>query len=248
MATAGVPAAQEARGALEPVQQRPSVEQTVEQAFDEGHDADIPSDIGYVLDGAGEKKRRQSFAEQRRNSLARKRSRAHDAEKGPLTSGEEPAAKDEDESGTPSEDEANIVWWDGPDDPQNPSNWPTWRKWSNCALVSALTFVTPLASSIFAPGVPELMVEFHSDNDMLAAFVVSVYVLGFAAGPMLIAPLSEIYGRLPVYHICNVGFVAFIIGCALAPSLNILIVFRLLSGIFGSWYVLLPSSPIASLL
>ena len=78
------------------------------------------------------------------------------------------------------------------------------------------------------------MREFRSSSEQLAAFVVSVYVLGFAAGPMLFAPLSEIYGRTIVYHICNVGFIAFVIGCALAPSLNALIAFRFLSGVFGA--------------
>jgi multidrug resistance protein len=48
------------------------------------------------------------------------------------------------------------------------------------------------------------------------------------------APLSEIYGRTPVYHICNIGFIAFVVGCALAPTLDALIAFRFLSGIFGS--------------
>jgi len=117
------------------------------------------------------------------------------------------------------------------------------------------------AAAIFAPGVPELMAEFRSSSQELAAFVVSVYVLGvslpaasptgprptllmdpaadlslpqFAFGPMLLAPLSEIYGRSIIYHICNVGFSCFVVGCALAPSLNALIAFRFLSGIFGS--------------
>lgn len=78
------------------------------------------------------------------------------------------------------------------------------------------------------------MTDFGSDSLTLASFVVSVYVLGFAAGPLLLAPLSEIYGRVPIYHIGNVGFVAFNVGCALAPSLNALIVFRFFSGTFGS--------------
>lgn len=43
-------------------------------------------------------------------------------------------------------EDPNIVFWDGPDDPKNPYNWPTWKKVFNCALISALTFVTPLAS------------------------------------------------------------------------------------------------------
>lgn len=87
---------------------------------------------------------------------------------------------------------------------------------------------------MFAPGVPSLMREFKSDSKELAAFCVSVYILGFAAGPMLFAPLSELYGRTRIYHVANAGFIAFLIGCALAPSLNSLIAFRFLSGIFGS--------------
>ncbi|KAJ4163622.1 hypothetical protein LMH87_005339 [Akanthomyces muscarius] len=135
---------------------------------------------------------------------------------------------------TPGVDENNIVFWDGDDDPHNPYNWKRWVKVFNCVLISALTFVTPLASSMFAPGVPSLMREFKSDSKELASFCVSVYILGFAAGPMLFAPLSELYGRTRIYHVCNIGFIAFLIGCALAPTLNALIVFRFFSGVFGS--------------
>jgi multidrug resistance protein len=87
---------------------------------------------------------------------------------------------------------------------------------------------------MFAPGVPQLMAEFQSSDPQLASFVVSVYVLGFAAGPLVFAPLSEIYGRTIVYHVCNMCFCAFVIGCALAPSMSSLIAFRFLSGVFGS--------------
>lgn len=55
-----------------------------------------------------------------------------------------------------------------------------------------------------------------------------------AFGPLIWAPLSEIYGRVPVYHITNTGFLAFTVGCALAPSLPSLIVFRFFAGFFGS--------------
>jgi MFS family permease len=40
------------------------------------------------------------------------------------------------------------------------------------------------------------MAEFKSTNTELAAFVVSIYVLCFAVGPLFIAPLSEMYGRV----------------------------------------------------
>ncbi|KAH8651173.1 major facilitator superfamily domain-containing protein [Xylariales sp. PMI_506] len=130
--------------------------------------------------------------------------------------------------------DANTVWWDSDSDPENPFNWPTWKKVLNCGLVSFLTFVTPLASSAFAPGVPDVMKEFRNSNNELAGFVVSVYVLGYAVGPLVMAPMSEIYGRVAIFHLCNVGFVAFMVACALAPTLEALIAFRFVSGMFGA--------------
>lgn len=78
------------------------------------------------------------------------------------------------------------------------------------------------------------MTEFHSTNSQVASFIVSVYLLGYCFGPLVIAPLSEMYGRLPLYHICNVLFVIFNVACALAPNLGGLIAFRLLAGLAGS--------------
>ncbi len=92
----------------------------------------------------------------------------------------------------------------------------------------------PLASSMFAPAIGQVMSNFHSDNSILASFVVSVYILGFALGPLAIAPLSELYGRLPLYHATNITFVLFTVACALSSSLNMLIGFRFLAGISGS--------------
>lgn len=155
-----------------------------------------------------------------------------DIEKGSQTP--EDARIDSKENDAEPVDDSNIVWWDSDTDPENPFNWPKWRKLTNCGLISCLTLIEPLASSIFAPGIPKLMEDFNSKNTELAGFVMSVYVLGFAFGPMLLAPMSEMYGRIPVYHFCNVFFLAFTIACAVAPSLNALIVFRFLAGTFGA--------------
>lgn len=127
-----------------------------------------------------------------------------------------------------------IVGWEGDDDPENPQNWPARKKVLNGALVSIMAFLTPLSSSVLAPGVPQLMSEFGSSSPELASFVVSVYILGFAAGPLIMAPMSELYGRAIVYHLCNLGFLAFTVGTAVAPSLESLIVFRFFCGVFGS--------------
>jgi multidrug resistance protein len=102
------------------------------------------------------------------------------------------------------------------------------------ATVSSITFITPLASSMFAPGIKQVMVELKSTNTELASFVVSVFLLGFAVGPLFLAPASELWGRRIIYNVSNIFFVLCTVGCALAPTLNFLIGFRFLSGVFGA--------------
>ena len=101
---------------------------------------------------------------------------------------------------------------------------------------------------MFAPGVPEVMTEFKSDNVELASFVVSVYVLGYAFGPMVIAPMSELYGRMPVYHVCNSLFVIFTVACAVSSNLNMLIAWRFFEGLFGSCPLTIGGGTIADMI
>jgi hypothetical protein len=115
----------------------------------------------------------------------------------------------------------DIVDWDGLYDPENPVNFSCLAKFTNVGIVTTLTFIIQLASSMLAPGVP-------------ASFVVSVYVLGFAVGPLVLAPGSELVGRKVIYDICNVGFTVFSAACAVSGNLGMLIVFRFLQGCFGS--------------
>ncbi|KAL8689695.1 MAG: hypothetical protein Q9218_004691 [Villophora microphyllina] len=130
--------------------------------------------------------------------------------------------------------EQYIVSWDGPYDPANPQNWPSWRKWTAVMIVSGITFVTPLASSMFAPAIPQVASEFHNTSDALSSFAVSVYILGFGIGPLILAPSSEVWGRNIVFNITNVLFVAFNVACALSNSLPLLTGFRFLAGCAGS--------------
>ncbi|KAF5648506.1 multidrug resistant protein [Fusarium tjaetaba] len=148
------------------------------------------------------------------------------------------AAKKDEETPTKEDvvedEDPNAVGWDGPDDPNNPMNWPAKKKWSCIGALSVMTLLTPLGSSMFAPGVPDIMREFETSNRNIATFVVSVYVLGFAFGPLLAAPLSEIYGRAIVFNIANVLFLIMTVATALSQNMPMLIVFRFLMGFTGS--------------
>ncbi|MCJ1281917.1 hypothetical protein MMC26_001240 [Xylographa opegraphella] len=141
----------------------------------------------------------------------------------------------------------NIVDWDGPNDPMKAVNWSKKKKWTTIGCLSAMTFITPLASSMFAPGVPQVLSDFNSDDALLGSFVVSVYILGYATGPLIVAPLSELYGRRWVYHSTNVLFVIFTIACAVASNLNMLIGFRFLAGCAGSAVLTMGGGTVADL-
>ncbi|KAH7095913.1 major facilitator superfamily domain-containing protein [Paraphoma chrysanthemicola] len=128
----------------------------------------------------------------------------------------------------------NLVGWDHQDDPANPRNFADRRKWMILGMVAAITFLSPLASSIVAPGIPFINAAFNNSSQLLGSFAVSVYILGFAVGPLFLSPLSEIYGRCIVLNCSNVFFCAFTLGCALAPNLGGLIAMRFLAGLGGS--------------
>lgn len=59
-------------------------------------------------------------------------------------------------------------------------------------------------------------------------------VLGFGLGPLLFAPLSELYGRAPVYRSSLLAFMVMTIGCGLSQNIEILVAFRFLAGCFGA--------------
>jgi hypothetical protein len=141
----------------------------------------------------------------------------------------------------------NIVDWDGLSDPENPQNWPKSKKWRLVFCLSLITLITPLASSFFAPGVPQVLATFHESSNVIAGLVVSIYILGFAIGPLIIAPMSELYGRYIVYNVCHAFFIVFTICCAVSNSMGMLIAFRLLAGCAGSAPLTLGGGTIADL-
>ena len=77
------------------------------------------------------------------------------------------------------------------------------------------------------------MTEFQSTNQVIGSFVVSVFVLGFAFGPTLLGPLSEIYGRWIIYLMCALLLMVFNIACAVSTGIGMLIGMRFLAGTFG---------------
>ncbi|KAL4778017.1 major facilitator superfamily domain-containing protein [Aspergillus varians] len=130
--------------------------------------------------------------------------------------------------------EIGMVGWDGDNDTANPRNFPVAQKWFLMFLVSSITFISPFASSVFAPGVVYAEEELHITSPILGTLSVTAYLIGYVTGPLFFSPMSEIFGRRIVLSISNAFFVAFQVGCALSPNVSALIVFRFLTGVGGS--------------
>ena len=81
------------------------------------------------------------------------------------------------------------------------------------------------------PATPQIIHDFGSSNRLLSTILVSAWEVGEAIGPLLTAPLSEIFGRAPLYNATNIIFVVFSIACASSGNVNEMIAFRFLNGI-----------------
>ncbi|KAI9030594.1 major facilitator superfamily domain-containing protein [Hyaloraphidium curvatum] len=98
---------------------------------------------------------------------------------------------------------------------------------------SFLVLNATLASS--APsGVATLMAEYFDASHMQVTLIISLFVLGYVVGPLIWAPLSEVFGRRPVYMISFAGYTAFNLGCALATTIGEMLAFRFLAGTFAA--------------
>ncbi|KAM5544558.1 hypothetical protein V8D89_001456 [Ganoderma adspersum] len=133
-----------------------------------------------------------------------------------------------------AEDGVLIVNWEGPDDPENPKNWGFSRKWAATVIVSAFTFISPVSSSMMAPASQQIAGDFGVTDSAIIALFTSVFVAAYAFGPLILGPLSELYGRSRVLQLANLWYLAWNLGCGFAKNEGQLIAFRILAGLGGS--------------
>lgn len=102
--------------------------------------------------------------------------------------------------------------------------------------------VVAYGSSVFATSAHGAMAEFGFGTEV-AALGTTLYVLGFAAGPTIWAPMSELIGRRWPLLIGMLGFDIFIIATATAKDTQTVMLTRFFSGLFAaSLIALVPAS------
>lgn len=62
----------------------------------------------------------------------------------------------------------------------------------------------------------------------------SIFLLAYALGPFILAPLSEMYGRVVILQSANMVYLVFNTVCGFATSKQQMLAFRFLSGLGGS--------------
>lgn len=103
-----------------------------------------------------------------------------------------------------------------------------------------------MVSTIMAPALPTIANDLHMTSTE-AVMSLSVYLLATAFGPLIIGPLSEIYGRRPVLHATNVWFLIWNVVCGFAHTKAALIAARLLAGLGASAVYVLGSAVLGDL-
>ena len=79
-----------------------------------------------------------------------------------------------------------------------------------------------------------MQAEFNIKSEAIPTLGITTYLLGLATGSLLLAPISETYGRRPVYIIAMFFFAIFIIPCATATSMVAIIAIRFFGAVAGS--------------
>jgi DHA1 family bicyclomycin/chloramphenicol resistance-like MFS transporter len=99
-------------------------------------------------------------------------------------------------------------------------------------LVVALTSLGPLSTDFYLPALPAIARALHTDSAGVQ-LTLSVYLLGFGAGQLLVGPLSDRFGRRPVMLWGMLVFLLSSVACVLAGSLATLVAARLVQA-FGA--------------
>ncbi|OKL63267.1 hypothetical protein UA08_01687 [Talaromyces atroroseus] len=130
--------------------------------------------------------------------------------------------------------ELRFVEFEGPDDPLHPWNWPIGNRRLVSVIVALSTMTVAMASSIFTSAIPSIM-EMHGISREVGTLGVSLYVLGFATGPIVWASFSEIKGRYLPFTTSLFGFSVFCFATARSgPDLASIFICRYFGGVFGA--------------
>lgn len=90
--------------------------------------------------------------------------------------------------------EAYLVELTSDDDPANAKSWSIKRKLFQAFVLGFDTLVASWGSSVYSAAVTPISEEFGVST-IVSLLGLTLYICGFATGPLAFGPISELYGR-----------------------------------------------------
>jgi len=97
-------------------------------------------------------------------------------------------------------------------------------------LISAFVMLGPFTNNIMVPSLTSIATEMQTGFGD-AQTILSIFMVGFAAGQLFVGPMSDRFGRKPVLTVSMALFVAASVLCAFAPDLYSLCAARLVQAL-----------------
>lgn len=113
-------------------------------------------------------------------------------------------------------------------DPENAQNWSIWYQGYAVIAITYSAWATVLYSTCYSSGIPDMMADLGIADETVANLGISLYLLGWSIGSLILAPLGETVGRRPVYLTALSIFIGLIPAAALASSFGVILVVRIL--------------------
>ncbi|EPE03904.1 fluconazole resistance protein 1 [Ophiostoma piceae UAMH 11346] len=138
--------------------------------------------------------------------------------------------------GTEEKDPFEVAWDGGDADPLCPRSMSTARKWLIVFVTCFGSSCVTCASSVYTSSYTGMNAEFGGTSTIVATLGLSTFVLGIALGPAW-SPLSEFYGRRPIYLGSFFLFTVWIIPSAVAKNIETMVIARFFQGFTGSAFL-----------
>jgi DHA1 family bicyclomycin/chloramphenicol resistance-like MFS transporter len=111
-------------------------------------------------------------------------------------------------------------------------------------ILGGLWTLGSFATDLFLPAMPEATRALGT-SDSAVALTITAFLLGLGLGQLLAGPVSDERGRRPTLLAGLVVFVAAAAVCIVAPSVEVLIVTRLVQGMAASFGLAIPNAMVA---
>ncbi|CAR29756.1 hypothetical protein ZYGR_0AD04400 [Zygosaccharomyces rouxii] len=140
-----------------------------------------------------------------------------------------------------------VSFEEGSMDPENIAmhlSWP--RKYYVSTLVTLISGIITMISSCWSLVAEDVMSHFHISREV-SVLGISLYIFGLGCGPLLLSPISELYGRR-ITFIFSLSFsVAWQCLVIWSPTIEGVLFGRFLSGFFGSSFLSVASGTISDI-